>query len=122
MRALASGAGRSEEPARGPPHWWMNCGKCRNSRGSLAVGRIALLMLAAAGLAQAGYNWYYSDALTSANSAWTQNGSVTYTGTGITSSSGGSLVSTQTAPVFANDYQCKPLSICRATPVAEITA
>ena len=43
--------------------------------------------------------------MTSANSAWTQNGSVTYTGTGITSSSGGSLVSTQTAPVFANDYQ-----------------
>ena len=62
-------------------------------------------MLAAAGLAQAGYNWYYSDALTAANSAWTQNGSVTYTGSGITSSSGGALVSTQTAPVYTNDYQ-----------------
>ena len=76
--------------------------------GSLAMRRTftaIFFMLGLAGLANAQYNPYFSDQLTTSNSGnWQQNGSLTYGSSGITSSSAGAVVSKVTVPTYPNDY------------------
>ena len=68
--------------------------------------RLALFAAARAGVTQASYNWYYVDYLTSVNgSYWTQNGSLSSSSNGTTSTTAGSLIYTQPAPTYPNDYQ-----------------
>src|SRR5712692_5965587 len=67
-----------------------------------------LMLLAAA--AFAAYTYYYSDTLTTISTAnWTQNGSVTATGAGLTATSanGGSLISKIAVPGGMSQYEVK---------------
>ena len=67
--------------------------------------RTLVVMLVTINAASAAYNWFYTDALTSNNGHWYQNGSASFGGTGLTSASGAGLVYNSTAPVYPNDYQ-----------------
>ena len=69
------------------------------------VFAVTVFLAAAATEAQAAYTYYYADQVASANSNWTNNGTVTYANGGFTSASAGSLVSTITPPVYAPDYE-----------------
>ena len=67
-----------------------------------------LIALVICGCLFGAYNYYYTDAFASINASyWTQNGVLSGGGYGLTSadSSGGSVISTTTAPGLANEYE-----------------
>jgi len=74
---------------------------------SSKLTKLALLALVASvATAQVSYNWYSVDYMTPFYGPnWTQNGSLTSTSSGTTSTTAGSLISTVTAPTYPNDYQ-----------------
>ncbi len=69
--------------------------------------RILTAGLAAAGAALAVYSYYYEDTLTTIDSTkWYQNGTLTATSQGLTSTGNGSLISKVAVPTGA-DYEVK---------------
>ena len=68
-------------------------------------GKTLLVLLCGTGLAYAAYTPYYSDNLTSNGGSWSQNGSVSFGSAGMSSSSGGGLVTGNYPSSYVNDYQ-----------------